>query len=164
MTSTFLLPSITQLPGVPEQISNIKLPLQGLIEANEIESKPKQPSLKIKFTQEEDYRLYYLVHVYGCKNWNQVASMMVTRNPRQCRERWNNYLNPNLRHDQWSPEEDMLLMQKYKELGTKWRKISLFFHNRSDNALRNRLQLLERRFGKIGEFSSTDNNSSDLEK
>jgi hypothetical protein len=36
-------------------------------------------------------------------------------------------------------------MRKYVEFGPKWNKISRFFNDRSDNALRNRWQLMNRR-------------------
>jgi hypothetical protein len=82
---------------------------------------------------------------FGSDDWFLVAFLHGTRNPRQCRDRYQNYLCPALRSDPWTPEEDSLLMQKCAEYGTKWNKIAEFFHDRSDNALRNRWQLLDRR-------------------
>jgi hypothetical protein len=54
--------------------------------------------VKTKFTPEEDGTLTHLVTHYGTSNWKGIASLMGTRNARQCRERWNNYLDPKLRH------------------------------------------------------------------
>jgi hypothetical protein len=101
--------------------------------------------LKIKFTPEEDERLLEIVRENGTKDWILISYLLGTRNPRQCRERYKNYLDPSLRHCEWTPEEDALLMQKYLEFGAKWNKIGRFFTNRSDNALRNRWQLMNRR-------------------
>jgi hypothetical protein len=100
--------------------------------------------VKIKFTLDEDARLVDLVDEYGTDHWCTIAFIMQTRNPRQCRERYKNYLDPALRTDSWTAEEDALLEQKYEELGRKWNKIGKFFANRSDNALRNRWMLLDR--------------------
>lgn len=104
----------------------------------------KSNSLKIKFSPEEDQRLLQLVMQNGAKDWIKISTLMETRNPRQCRERWNNYLNPALRTDPFTPEEDILLDQKYAEYGPRWNKISKFFHNRSDNSLRNRWMMIAR--------------------
>jgi hypothetical protein len=99
---------------------------------------------KIKFTAEEDRMLVALVEQHGVKNWATVAQSMGTRNARQCRERWSNYLRPYLRTGHWTPEEDFLLETKFAEYGTKWHKISLFFVQRSALSLRNRHMAIER--------------------
>jgi hypothetical protein len=70
---------------------------------------------------------------------------MQTRNPRQCRERFKNYLDPELNREPWTEEEDSLLEEKYREFGAKWNKIGQFFLNRSDNSLRNRWMMIDRR-------------------
>ena len=101
-------------------------------------------TLKIKFTDEEDAKLLRLVQEFGSKDWIKISQMMETRNPRQCRERWNNYVNPALRTDPWTPEEDMILERKFAEFGPRWNKISKFFVNRSDNNIRNRWMMMAR--------------------
>jgi hypothetical protein len=101
--------------------------------------------MKLKFTAEEDNILGRLVREFGTKNWRQVAQLMRTRNARQCRERWNNYINPALRIGTWTPDEDELLLKQYAIHGSKWNKIAKVFRRRSDLSLRNRWQMLERR-------------------
>ena len=110
---------------------------------------------KNKFTPEEDRKLESLIQKYGAGDWLNISQMMGTRNPRQCRERWNNYLNPQLRVDPWTIEEDQLLVMKYQELGPHWAKIARCFMHRSDNSVRNRWQLLLRQSAKRN--SSSDN-------
>ena len=122
----------------------------------------KQPPVKTKFTPYEDMMLTNIVMTAGCKNWFEVADHMKTRNARQCRDRWNNYLNPYLRNDPWTEDEDKLLLEKYKIYGTKWRKISIYFHNRSDNSIRNRFQILERKMNR--QACSSPSNSSSTEQ
>jgi hypothetical protein len=113
-------------------------------------SEPGPNHLKLKFTPEEDELLASLVVQYGVKDWITIASIMQTRNARQCRERYKNYLSPNLHVGGWTPAEDELLEQKFREFGAKWNKISKFFVNRSPNALRNRSMMLERHRAKDG--------------
>jgi hypothetical protein len=107
-------------------------------------SRPVGVVLKVKFTPEEDRQLLDLVANHGYRDWNQVAAFMPNRNARQCRERYNYYLDPSLRETPWTPEEDCLLIAKEAECGMKWHAIAQFFTNRSDIALRNRWQLLDR--------------------
>ena len=106
--------------------------------------KPK--NVKLKFTPEEDDRLRWLVQQHGTNSWNLIAKLMGNRNARQCRERWKNYVNPELRNEPWNQEEDRLLVEKYGEFGPRWNKIAKFFVNRSDNSLRNRWQLMLRQY------------------
>jgi hypothetical protein len=100
---------------------------------------------KARFSGEEDQELLRLVKTYGTGAWAVVAQCMASRNTRQCRDRYNNYLNPTLCHREWSREEDELLMDKIRELGPKWHTIARHFQNRADIALRNRCHVLMRR-------------------
>lgn len=100
---------------------------------------------KQKFSPDEDQRLIQLVSTYDT-DWKTIANLLGNnRNPRQCRERYVNYLSPTVNHGPWTGEEDQLLMQKYAELGSKWVLISQYFNNRTDVQLKNRFNLLNRR-------------------
>lgn len=100
---------------------------------------------KIKFTQEEDDMLIAAIERMGTRDWEGIAQEMKHRTPRQCRERWNNYLSPTITSDPWSKEEDSLLDELFTEFGSKWSKISEYFPNRSANGIRNRYKLRQRR-------------------
>ena len=104
-----------------------------------------KPHPKNKFTEEEDFKLRKIVEIYGDKDWELISRLMETRNPRQCRERYTNYLNPSINNDPWSEDEDRLLIEKFNQLGGKWVKISKFFENRTDSQLKNRWQVLKRK-------------------
>ncbi|KAH0792654.1 Myb-like DNA-binding domain containing protein [Histomonas meleagridis] len=107
------------------------------------DEKPKWPKPKIggnlrhKFTKQEDETLKRIVQQHGEGNWSIIASCMKNRTARQCRERYKNYLSPNIKNDPWSPEEELLLEEKYAELGPRWAKIALYFENRSDVNVKN---------------------------
>lgn len=98
----------------------------------------------IKWTKEEDDNLRQLVKKYGENNWMEISKNMGNRKIRQCRERWQNYLNPNLKIGNWTNEEDELILKKRYELGPKWKVIEKFFENRTDAMIKTRYNALIR--------------------
>jgi len=102
----------------------------------------KQP--KAKFSKEDDMRLIHLVRSMPHPDWFWISKQMINRNPRQCRERWFNYLDPSLHKGDWTDEEDAFLIEKYKEFGPHWNAIARFFNGRSGNGVRNRWLLIMR--------------------
>ena len=93
---------------------------------------------KKKFTNDEDEKLIKLVNKYGAKKWNSIALSMEGRTGRQCRDRYKNYLAPFINKSEWTLEEDMLLVEKFREYGPCWSKISKFFVGRTSSSLKNR--------------------------
>lgn len=100
-----------------------------------------------KFTIEEDERLRELVNKYGARRWRTIAQYMPGRSAKQCRDRYCDYLNPNYFNGEWSPEEDRLLLEKYREIGSQWSKMTQFFENRNANNLKNRWNSFTQRKG-----------------
>ena len=92
---------------------------------------------KKAFSIEEDAVIVSLINRIGA-NWRDIAKSLPGRTERQCRERYKTYLDPNLRHDPWSPEEDDLLIRLYNEIGPRWAEMSKYFNGRSDNSIKNR--------------------------
>lgn len=109
----------------------------------------RRPHPRSKFTPLEDSLLVKYVQEFGDSNWETISKLIPNRNPRQCRERWTNYLSPTVSKAPFTPEEDALLEQKHKELGPKWVNISKFFQNRTDTMLKNRYLVLSRRATKF---------------
>lgn len=95
---------------------------------------------KDRFSTEEDQNLIAIVETFGTKNWNLISKKMKTRNPRQYRDRWRNYLCPGLSNAPFSELEDKHLDELYLQFGSKWTKIAQFFPNRSCNSLKNRFK------------------------
>lgn len=99
-----------------------------------------------KWTTEEDNKLRQIVPRYKCRTmsvWKLISEDMgYTRNHKQCRERWKNHLDPSLRHDPWTEEEDTRLKKLHDELGNKWRKISKMLPGRSSENVRLRFRHL----------------------
>jgi hypothetical protein len=101
--------------------------------------------VKHKFTPEEDDLLALSVAENGARDWKRIAAKVGTRNSRQCRERWKNYLDPCLSQEPWSPAEEELLCTKYRELGSQWSLIAKCFPARTDVNCRNRWVFLTTR-------------------
>jgi hypothetical protein len=100
------------------------------------------------FTAEEDARLKRLVSCHGETQWGLIADQMGNRTPRQCRERFRNYLAPELSYSPWTDSDDNLLRQKVGEFGQKWAKIAAFFEGRSDVSIKNHWTSLTAKKGK----------------
>lgn len=97
-----------------------------------------------KFSAVEDNKLTMLVRQYGACNWNMISNFMTGRTSRQCRERWKYYLSMPIKNGNWTPEEDSLLIQKYKEIGPHWVEMATYFDSRTDINLKNRFNRLQR--------------------
>jgi hypothetical protein len=99
---------------------------------------------RIKFTEQEDNHLRALVAQFGVTNWNLIASQMPGRIARQCRDRWNHYLTPRHGNEQWTSDEDRLLIQHLHQYGPRWSDIAALFPGRKDITVRNHCYRLVR--------------------
>lgn len=118
-----------------------------------------QQQSRHRFTKEEDEAMLVLIDKFEDKNfinWNRVASQMPNRSPRQCRERYLNYLVEKTKKGDWSKEEDDLIFSLYDQIGPKWSKMTQYFRERSNIDIKNRYSTLLRR--KQNSFQSKQNN------
>ncbi|KAJ6247000.1 snRNA-activating protein complex subunit 4 [Anaeramoeba flamelloides] len=73
------------------------------------------PSLKKgKWSKEEDEMLKKYQRKYT-NNWKIISKHLKNRTSKQCRERWKNSLDPNLKKGKWSEKEDQTLIEKHSE-------------------------------------------------
>ena len=110
------------------------------LKLQKINSNKNEKTKNWKFTNEEDDMLKKIVDKFGPKNWTIIASLIPGRTPRQCRDRYSNYLAPGFIHSNWSNEEDKLLADKYLLFGPKWSQIQQYFPNRTANGIKNRFK------------------------
>jgi len=99
------------------------------------QKKPKFP--KKHFTNDEDSLLRLLFCVYY-GDWRQISMKMEGRSPRQCRDRYVNYLDPCVKNNPWSEVEDNNLIKLLRMYGKKWSLIARHFPGRTDNNVKNR--------------------------
>ena len=101
--------------------------------------------IRVPFTKEEDEKLTNLIKMYGENNWELISTLMQTgRTPRQCRDRWVNWINVSFVKEVWSPAEDSRLLAKFEEIGPHWKAMEPFFPGRVSYTLRNRFSKLQK--------------------
>ena len=80
---------------------------------------------------QEDTQLRKIVAETGTEDWTDVANKLhqknhlISRTGKQCRERWYNHLDPNVNKGNWTYAEELLLFELHKELGNKWKQMSV---------------------------------------
>lgn len=98
---------------------------------------------KGRWTSEEDAILLESVARYG-KRWYEVARALPGRTDDQCAKRYKEAVDPSIRRDPWTAEEDEKLRGAFQKYGNKWHTIASTLQGRPAIHCRNRLQSLQR--------------------
>jgi len=93
--------------------------------------------IKGAWAKEEDQTIIDFVTSNG-KNWALISKMMPTRNGKQIRDRFLNYLDPSINRDKFTEEEDKKIIENYIEHGSKWSVIAKNFPGRTGDMIKNR--------------------------
>ena len=97
----------------------------------------EQKNTKNYWQRIEDARVLQLVEKFGYK-WSNIARTLGNRTGKQVRDRYLNYLCPNIKYENFTQEEDELLISYFRKLGNKWRQIADYLPGRSECQVKNR--------------------------
>ncbi|CAD8117506.1 unnamed protein product [Paramecium sonneborni] len=94
------------------------------------------------------------------KKWSQIADQYnlickseILRNAKQCRERWNNKLDPQINREPWSKSEELNFLYLLLQNGRKWAEISIKlsmitnYRRRTEFALKHKFKQLRKYYG-----------------
>lgn len=92
---------------------------------------------KGSWTAEED-ALLIEKHAFFGRKWSKISEFLPGRAGKQCRERYVNHLDPNLKKGaEWTDDEEAILISLHKNHGNKWTLIANQLPGRSDNDVKN---------------------------
>ncbi|CAD8082551.1 unnamed protein product [Paramecium primaurelia] len=121
------------------------------------EQRYRIPLSQIPWTEQEDQLLFSVHQEFqksGRENkWSQIAkeifkqsSNKVFRQPKQCRERWINRLDPNISNVPWDKQQEIDLLKMILIRGKKWSELSILYgRTRTENTLKNKYNSLIKR-------------------
>uniref|UniRef100_A0A7N0UG39 Uncharacterized protein n=1 Tax=Kalanchoe fedtschenkoi TaxID=63787 RepID=A0A7N0UG39_KALFE len=90
------------------------------------------------WTIEEDSMLIHYIACNGEGRWNMLAKCAgLKRTGKSCRLRWLNYLKPDVKRGNLSPQEQLLILELHSKWGNRWSKIAQHLPGRTDNEIKN---------------------------
>uniref|UniRef100_A0A7N0U3C7 Uncharacterized protein n=1 Tax=Kalanchoe fedtschenkoi TaxID=63787 RepID=A0A7N0U3C7_KALFE len=98
----------------------------------------KEGLKKGRWTDEEDGILTRYVQANGEGSWRSVPKNAgLHRCGKSCRLRWINYLRPDLKRGNISPEEEAVIIRLHASMGNRWSLIAGHLPGRTDNEIKN---------------------------
>ncbi|KAL0923212.1 hypothetical protein M5K25_007257 [Dendrobium thyrsiflorum] len=117
--------------------------------------KGKGISRKRSWRSEEDEILIKHIKRNGLGNWNLVGKNSgLSRDGKSCRLRWLNHLQPGLKKNlPFSEKEQLVIFSEHAVLGNKWSDIARQLPGRTDNDIKNFMNIYKKKCLKNGVIS-----------
>jgi hypothetical protein len=120
---------------------------------------PRRFAEKRSWSAASDAALVELVAAFGGPyaelSWTGIARRFSAeceeRTGKQCRERFQNHLHPDVKKGGWTREEDARILELQAEMGNAWARMVPFLPGRSDNSIKNRFWSFQRSRVRDGE-------------
>ncbi|KAF9999854.1 hypothetical protein BGZ65_004851 [Modicella reniformis] len=95
---------------------------------------PDKSEEKLKkgtWTTAEEEILLEAVRDLSSENWHAVAMKVPGRNAKQCMQKWQTDLDPQINRQPWTAEEDEKLVEAYHTFGNSWQQIAKMVETRT---------------------------------
>ena len=102
-----------------------------------MDTQPEYESKKGTWSQEEDKVLLDWVQKHGSVKWTECSKRIPGRCGKQCRERWVNILNPDVKKGNWKDEEQQAIFEGLKRAFSSWSYLSKSIPGRTENSIKN---------------------------
>jgi hypothetical protein len=95
-------------------------------------------SKKRFFTKEEDALIKHYYEDLNIKDWKIISTYLENRTAKNCKDHYQNYLDPKIINKPFNLEEEKLLIKLVAKYGKKWNTIASQMNNRSADYIKNK--------------------------
>lgn len=95
----------------------------------------------------EDEILKAAISKYGIHQWSRVASLLPKKTAKQVKNRWDKWINPQIKKGKWTKEEDEKLLELIRSMPNQWTTIGPILGRTGQQILERYQNLIEEHLG-----------------